>query len=94
MVSERRPVEQHGDEHDAHYDPGADSGHGRAGQQQIEQGCGERRGRGPFADRVTQRDRRMSASPALISQNTVPAMMTICRPEMDRMWNRPESRMA
>ena len=35
-----------------------------------------------------------SASKALTSQNTVPAMITICRPEMERMWNRPELRMA
>jgi hypothetical protein len=27
----------------------------------------------------------MSANPALTSQNTVPAMITMCRPEIDRM---------
>jgi hypothetical protein len=30
----------------------------------------------------------------LTSQNTVPAMITMCRPEIERMWNRPELRMA
>ena len=35
----------------------------------------------------------MSASSARASQNTVPAMIAMCRPEIERMWVRPESRM-
>ena len=62
--------------------------------QEIEQGGGERGARRPFADGKRSAMDGISASPALISQNTVPAMITICRPEIDRMWNRPESRMA
>ena len=63
-------------------------------KQQIEQGRGERGARRPFADGKAQRDGRNERKPFPDQPDTVSAMITMCRPEIDRMSNRPELRIA
>ena len=86
-------IQQHRVKHDGDHDVRAHGRKGRAGNEQITEGANEGDNGCPFFDGIAQGQRwdgrkKQDAR----QQNIAPAMMTICRPEIERMWKRPESR--